>query len=190
MSKDSAIDDDPALVELIQKLGVETGESEPESAEPTDESVEEEVEEEEVEPELSVVGSEPEPEEYEPELEIVPDLEPEPEVEADPDPDDEQGEEESQPGINLSQTYDDIVSTIKENYEQDRQQIEEFRAFLDNKIRSGEESRILFESLGIALRTKAETAATMVKLLDNVSKRMDKSSSGSLDMSDLLGDDE
>jgi len=181
MSEKSAIDDDPVLADLINKLNGDT------AADIDDIEAEEE----------SSKVSEPEAEDIpEPQLSIVPDPEPEP-TEVEPDPDlaeelesmveSESSEDDS--NVNLNQTYDDIVQEVRDNYAQDREQIENFRAMLAGKIQNGDDSRILYESLSAVLRTKAETAATMVRLLDNISKRMDKGNSGALDLGDLLLDE-
>ena len=64
-----------------------------------------------------------------------------------------------------------------------------FITFLWEKLDKSEPSRVLFETLAISLRTKSEANSNLLKLIDTLGKKMDKTSGVSdLDLEGLLDD--
>lgn len=90
--------------------------------------------------------------------------------------------------IDLSNLYSNSLNELLVNYRKDRQDIDKLITFIWEKL-STEQPRVLFETLAISLRTKSEANANLVKLLDNISKKLDKPASiDGLDLEGLLDD--
>lgn len=84
--------------------------------------------------------------------------------------------------------YSNSLHELLTNYRKDRQDLDKFIAYLWSKLGNQEVSRVFFESLAVSLRTKSEANANLVKLIDNIGKRLEKSSGGieDLNLEDLL----
>jgi len=121
--------------------------------------------------------------------------EPEPEPEPDPEPDMQVPEHvtdtvpEQNGEVDLSNLYSSSLSELLANYRKDRQDIDKLIAFLWDRLNKSDPSRVLFETLAVSLRTKSEANSNLVKLLDNISKKLDKSTGvEGLDLEGLLDD--
>ncbi|MBD3407226.1 MAG: hypothetical protein GF411_13990 [Candidatus Lokiarchaeota archaeon] len=89
----------------------------------------------------------------------------------------------------LNNKFNEMVNEVHQNYKQDRENISDFIEFLKHKIENDEGMpvRVYYESLSSCLRTKSESSATMIKLLDNINKRTNKESGGlNINLQELL----
>jgi hypothetical protein len=90
----------------------------------------------------------------------------------------------------LKDLYHDSLLELRDNYRSDRQELNDYITMLYEKVNtSGPKgpSRVLFEALGAAFRTKSESNSNLVKLIDNVGKKLDKTGDdGDFDLDALL----
>jgi hypothetical protein len=92
--------------------------------------------------------------------------------------------------LNLNAVYDESVLELLANYRQDRADIDSFMNLLYERINNNSNaSRVFYETLAMSLRTRSEANNNLLKLIDNINKRSDKSGSN-FNLEDLLGDDE
>lgn len=90
-------------------------------------------------------------------------------------------------GIDLGIVYDQSLNELITNYRQDRQDMEHFIGLLYDKLNANGPNRIFFESIAMTLRTKTEANNNLLKLIDNVGRRLDKQKGNdSLDLESLL----
>jgi hypothetical protein len=106
-----------------------------------------------------------------------------PEHQPDPEP-----PTESEPGSDMEELYSNSIHELLGNYRKDRKDVDKLIKFLWDKLGKSEPSRVLFETLAISLRTKSETNTNLLKLIDVVGKKLDKSKSsmGDFDLESLL----
>ena len=91
------------------------------------------------------------------------------------------------PKVDLSNLYSNSLHELLINYRKDRQDLDQFISYLWGKLNGQEVSRVFFESLAVSLRTKSEANANLVKLIDNIGKKLDKTSGvEDLNLEDLL----
>jgi hypothetical protein len=89
--------------------------------------------------------------------------------------------------VNISGMYNDAVQKLMNNHDSDRQELTDFIDGLKTKINDSEVPiRIYYETLANLIRTKTETSATLIKLLENLGRRLEKEPASSDALSDLL----
>jgi hypothetical protein len=90
--------------------------------------------------------------------------------------------------LDLQKIYSGSINELLANYRKDRKDIDGYIKFIYSKLKKQEPSRVFYEALAMALRTKSEANSNLIKLIDNVSKRLEKSngSMGDLDLESLL----
>lgn len=107
------------------------------------------------------------------------DPEPEPEPEQAPDPKSLMPIQPTAPAVTDQQQqqiaeyakkFTEVANEILSNYKADRDQINDTIVFLENLVFNSAAERVHVEMLVAAERTKAETNATAVKLLDSYAK--------------------
>lgn len=109
-----------------------------------------------------------------------------PEHSHDPEPK-QNDDDENDP--DLASLYNSSLDELLSNYRKDRKDLDNYIKMLYDRLSKSEPSRVLFESLATTLRTKCESNSNLIKLLDSINKRMDKSGGGEdLDLDTLLDD--
>jgi hypothetical protein len=98
---------------------------------------------------------------------------------------------EQKDGIDLNDTYEDTVQKLIENYDDDRQELTKHIKLMSKAVNQtqGKAVRVFYETLANLLRTRSESNATLIKLLENIGRRMDKTGSGIGDIADMIDGD-
>lgn len=93
--------------------------------------------------------------------------------------------------INLNQTFESTVQKLIENYDDDREELTKNIKLMSKEIgkTGGKAVRIYYETLANLLRTRSESNATLIKLIENIGRRMDKAGSGLGDIADMIDED-
>lgn len=91
--------------------------------------------------------------------------------------------------VDLNNIYSDSLQELINNYRKDRNDVDKLIAYLWDKLNKSDTSRIFLETLAVSLRTKSEANTNLIKLIDLVGRKIDKSSGvDGLDLGDLLND--
>lgn len=89
----------------------------------------------------------------------------------------------------IKDIYTNSIHELLSNYRKDRQDVDQLVAYLWEKLEKSEPSRVLFETLAVSLRTKSEANSNLLKLIDTLGKKLDKTSGvEGLDLEGLLDD--
>jgi len=111
--------------------------------------------------------------------------EPEP-IKSTQEPEPEPKQTEDKIEIDLQDLYNNSLHELRDNYRCDRKEIDKFIKLLYEKLKKDQPSRVIFEALSTAFRTKSEANSNLVKLIENVGKKLDKKNdSSSIDDIDL-----
>jgi hypothetical protein len=106
-----------------------------------------------------------------------------------PDPLVPKYEDDSKPetvdDLDLDLVYNSSVNELLTNYRKDRGDLDEYIKFIYEKLGKSETSRVFYEALAMALRTKSEANNNLLKLLDNVNKKIGQQNAGSGGVGDL-----
>lgn len=105
----------------------------------------------------------------------------------DEESDHEFDEQPNDTDIDLDAIYNSSINELVSNYRKDRKDIDQYIKFLWKILKKQKPSRIVFEALATSLRTKSEANTNLLKLIDNINKRLDKKDAGGeIDLQDLL----
>jgi len=77
-------------------------------------------------------------------------------------------------GIDLGGLYDQSIQELLLNYRKDRQDLDSYINFIYGKLNHDGPSRIFFEAIAMSLRTKSEANTNLIKLIDNIGRRIEK----------------
>lgn len=81
---------------------------------------------------------------------------------------------------NFIEKFNNVANKVLDNYDSDRNQLEDTIKFLDDVVRSGSSNRVYVEMLVATLRTKTDANTNAVKLLDSIAKMVSASKNTSL----------
>ena len=82
--------------------------------------------------------------------------------------------------------YKQYSNELLMNYRKDRKDIDNFMQYLYKKLKKGSDNRVIFEALTQTLRTKCESNSNLIKLMEGISKRIDKTGGGNFNLEELL----
>ena len=105
----------------------------------------------------------------------------------------EENHKKSKKKLSVEDRYKDTVEELIENYHSDREDLEEFAQILFGKIRNTangkDASKTIYETLAQVLRSKSETNTNLVKVMDSLNRRLEKSNSAQEKFARMLEDD-